>query len=203
MNAPGEHDAVRQLVDAVLGDLSVRSAMHVGRRREDGDAATFVIQTGEEGRHRIRLPELDSDVSIEQAIAQAQAHLEPVLGAPVPLCPLHEHALVGRVRNGHVTWMCGETDWQCTLGDYEERNWPQMDVRSLAPILSRRLRRRGTFPAVRTIGVGRSGDQLVADFGVVEVNDELLSALAEVAAPLPIRTHRSPNVMLRPLLLPE
>lgn len=51
---------------------------------------------------------------------------------------------------------------------YEQRTWPQLDVSRLAPILSRRLQRRGKFPAVRTIAGARSGDEWVADFGVVE-----------------------------------
>jgi hypothetical protein len=197
-----EHDPLLRLVDAVLIDLAVRSAMYVARRREDGDRDTFVIQTGEEGRFRLSLPDLDSDTSVEATVAEAQAHLGRVLDAPVPLCPLHQHALVGAVANGMLTWVCPNGEWECALGDYEELTWPQLDVRSLAPILSRRLQRRGTFPAVRSIGVTECGEQRVADFGLVEANDALLQVLAEVAAPLPMTAHESPNVMLRPLSVP-
>jgi hypothetical protein len=198
-----EHDPLLRLVDAVLTDLAVRSAMYVARRPKDGDRDTFVIQTGEEGRFRLSLPDLDSDGSIEATVAEAQAHLGQVLGAPVPLCPLHAHALVGEVANGMLTWVCPDGEWGCALGDYEERTWPQLDVLSLAPILSRRLRRCGTFPAVRTIGVTECGGQRVADFGLVEVNDELLQVLADVASPLAVMTHESPNVTLRPASLPQ
>ena len=198
-----ERDPLLQLIDAALGDLAVRSAMFVARRAEEGDRDTFVIQTGEEGRFRLNLPDLDSDESIEATVAQAQTHLAHVLGAPVPLCPAHGHALVGAVANGVLTWICPDGKWECALGDYEERTWPQLDVRSLAPILSRRLHRRGTFPAVRTITVTLCEDRSFAEFGLVVVNDELLQVLAEVAAPLAIRTHESPNVMLRPLSLPD
>ena len=72
-----------------------------------------------------------------------------------------------------------------------------VDVPSLAPILSRRLRRRGTFPAVRTIRMTECGGQRVADFGLVEVNDELLQVLGEVASPLPVMTHESPDLPSR------
>jgi hypothetical protein len=44
---PAEDDPVLRLIDAVLGDLAVRGGMYVGRRPEDGDAATFLIQFGE------------------------------------------------------------------------------------------------------------------------------------------------------------
>jgi hypothetical protein len=196
MRAP-ELDPQLLLVDAVLSDLAMRSGRFVARRARDGDRETFVIQTGEEGRLRLGLPDLYSDESIEATVAQAQSHLTQVLGAPVPLCPLHGHALAGAAAAGRLRWECPEGGWACALGDYEERTWPQLEVRSLAPILSRRLRRRGAFPEVRTIGVTQSGDQLIADFGLVEVSDELLAALAEVAAPLSITTHESPNVMIR------
>jgi hypothetical protein len=33
---------VVKLFDAALGEIAVRSVMYVGRRREDGDAETFV-----------------------------------------------------------------------------------------------------------------------------------------------------------------
>lgn len=64
-------------------------------RREDSDADTFVIQTVEKGRLRLGLPDLDSDLSVMAVVAAAQTHLWQVLGVPVRLCPMHEHALVG------------------------------------------------------------------------------------------------------------
>jgi len=129
-----EDDPRLALIDAVLHDLSLRSAMYVGRRREDGDADTFVIQTGEEGRHRLNIPDLNCDESIEAVVAEAQVHLQGILGAPVPLCPRHDHALRARATNGTLTWVCPGGEWQCPLGDYEELTWPQLDVESLAPI---------------------------------------------------------------------
>ena len=197
MKAPPQDDPRLAFIDAVLHDLSLRSPMYVGRRQEEGDARTFVIQTGEEGRHRLNMPDLASDPSIEAVVAEAQAHLRDVLGAPVPRCPRHNHALLARATNGTLTWVCPAGEWQCTLGDYEERTWPQLDVTSLAPILSRRLHRRGTFPAVRSIGVRTTDGKLIADFGVTAMTDELLQTLTEVAAPLPITTHHAPDTMIR------
>lgn len=76
---PPERDPRLRLVDAVLNDLTTRSAMYVGRRLEDGDADTFVIQTGSEGRFQLSLPDLNSDASIEAVVAEAQAHLSTSL----------------------------------------------------------------------------------------------------------------------------
>ena len=100
-----------RLIDAVLGDIAVREGMYVGRRPEDGDAATFVIQFGEEGRLRLGLPDLSSDTSIEAVVAEAQARLTEVLGTPVPLCPRHEHALLPSASAGRLGWVCPDGEW--------------------------------------------------------------------------------------------
>ena len=47
--------------------------MFVAGQPDEGDDATFVIQTGEEGRFRLPLPDLSSDASIERVIAAAQS----------------------------------------------------------------------------------------------------------------------------------
>jgi hypothetical protein len=76
-----ERPPVLMLVDAVLGDLVVGSAMYVARRREDGDAGTFVIQTGEDGQLRLDLPDFASGASVMAGVAAARTHLEQVLRA--------------------------------------------------------------------------------------------------------------------------
>ncbi len=116
-----ERDPVLRLVDLVLGDLAVRSAMFVGRRPQDGDSESFVIQTGEEGRHRVRLPDLDSRKAIEMFVAAAQHYLEEVLGAPVPRCPEHDHALVGTNESGSITWTCPEAAGDAKLATTRRR----------------------------------------------------------------------------------
>jgi hypothetical protein len=112
------------LADQVLGDLAPRGGMYVARRKEDGDQETMVIQTGEEGRHRLRLPDMSSSSSIERFIAEAQTHLERVFGRPLPGCLAHEHALCGVVEGGQVWWVCPDGGWRCQLGDYDDLNWP-------------------------------------------------------------------------------
>lgn len=88
MKCAVETDPVLRFVDALLSDLSLRSVIFVGRRAQDGDGSTFVIQTGEEGRCRLSLANLGLPISIEQVAAAAQAHLEGALSEPVPDMPL-------------------------------------------------------------------------------------------------------------------
>ncbi len=45
--------------------------------------------------------------------------------------------------------------------------------------------------------MSQSGDEWVADFGLVEINDELICILTNVAAPLRVQTHESPNDVIR------
>jgi hypothetical protein len=70
MKKPRAGDPLMRLVDAVLGDVAVPTAMYVARRRGDGDAETFAIQTGEDGRFRLSLPDPVSDTSIEALVAE-------------------------------------------------------------------------------------------------------------------------------------
>lgn len=200
MKQAAEADPALRLIDDVLADLAVRAGMYVARRAADGDADTFVIQTGEDGRKRLPVPDLGSDRSIAAVVHQAQTHLGEVLQAAVPLCPLHGHALVGTVSDRRLAWVCPDRKWRCELGLYETMTWPQRELGGdLAPVLMRRVNRRGTFRAVRTIAVRQVGDELVADFGLTETTSELLEHLAAAADPLPIETHYSPPVMIQPL----
>ena len=191
-----------RLIDAVLGDIAVRGGMYVGRRPEDGDAVTFVIQFGEEGRLRLGLPDLSSDASVEAVVADAQARLLEVLGTPVPLCPRHEHALAPRALAGQLGWVCPDGEWQCSVGDYAELAWPQFDLDVLAPILVGRLQRRGMRGWI-TLGVKATERGPVADFGVPEMSDELARALGDAAAPLPVMFHHQSRRGRRVSRLPQ
>lgn len=201
MKQPPERDPVLSLIDAALDDIAVRSAMYVGRRREDGDAETFVIQFGEDGRVRLGLPDLCSDTSIEAVVADAQARLTEVLGIPLPRCPRHQHALLPSASAGQLTWVCPDGEWQCPLGDYAELAWPRFDLDSLAAILAGRLQRRG-IAGVATIGVRATAEGAVAEFGVPEMSVKLARALEEAAAPLPVQFHHEPRQMIRVGVLP-
>jgi hypothetical protein len=196
MKRPPERDPVLQMIDAMLGDLSVRSVMCVGRRADAGDAESFVIQTGEVGRLRLRLPDLASDASIQAVAASSQAHLAELLGVPVPLCPRHRHALRAAVAEGHLTWVCPDRELQCGLGEYAELAWPQFDLDALAPILAGRLERRG-ITGVVTIGVTPGQRGPVAEFGVAEQSPELIHSLRNAAAPLPVAVHEEKRRMRR------
>jgi hypothetical protein len=202
MKRPAERDPVLRMIDAVLSDLSVRTGMYVGRRHQDGDATIFVIQTGEDGRYGVTLPDLASDTSIQNAAAEAQAHLAGVLRAPVPLCPRHDHGLIPTVAHGELAWVCPEGEWQCALGDYEELTWPQLDVESLAPILFRRLHRRGIGGGL-TVGVERTEQGLVAEIGVIEETADLIQAIRDASAPLPVAIHREKRRRIRVSSLSE
>lgn len=196
MKCAVETDPVLRFVDTLLSDLAVRSVMFVGRRAQDGDGSTFVIQTGEDGRCRLPLPNLRSPSSIEQVAAAAQAHLEHALNEPVPICSVHGHALDARTQGAGHEWVCPDGEWRCELGDYEERTWPQLDGPSLAPILSRRLARRG-IGSIATIAVRQTDHRLTANFGVSQVSPELVEKLRDAAAPLPIDVHREQRTFIR------
>jgi hypothetical protein len=191
-----DQEAALAFVDAVLGDLSVRHPRYVGRREQDGDVHTCVIQTGEDGRYRLALPDPASPRSLERFASEAQAHLAEALGAPVPRCPRHDHALTGQAVDGRFLWRCPQSAWQCALGLYEERTWPQLDAfADLAPILSRRLHRRGlTF---RSLGVTRTEHGLVAEVGLPKLTPELMGAIREAAAPVPASFRQDASVAIR------
>ena len=191
-----------RLIDAALRDIAVREGMYVGRRSDDGDAATFVSQFGEEGRLRLGLPDLSSDASIEAVVAEAQARLIEVLGTPVPLCPRHEHALLPRALAGQLGWVCPDGEWQCPLGDYAELAWPHFDLDLLAPILAGRLQRRGIRGWI-TLGVTATERGPVADFGVPEMSDELARSFRDAAAPLPVIFHHRSHSGRRVSRLPQ
>lgn len=182
-----EKDPVLRLVDTVIADLAVRPARYVGRRACDGDAETFVIQDGEEGRLRLALPDLKSPGSVVAMTEAAQSYLCSELGEPVPRCPLHNHPLGLAVLDRGFEWTCAAGRWRCSLGDYAEDAWPHFDSGQLPGILAGRLARR-QITGVRSIGVTESDGEQVATFGVseLELTPELVAALRDAAAPLRI-----------------
>jgi hypothetical protein len=181
-----DRHAVLEIVDRVLGDLALRDRMFVGRRPEAGESETVVIQTGEEGRHRLALPELESARSIETFMAAAQVHLGEVFGRPVPVCPRHDHALVGEAGGNEIAWVCPDGEWRCAVGDYEECIWPpELDAGNMAAVLSSRLARRG-IAGVRRLGFSRRGGDWVAELGIWPMDDNLIEAIRKAAAPVAV-----------------
>jgi Big-like domain-containing protein len=197
-----ENDPVLRLVDMVIADLAVRPARYVGRRARDGDAETFVMQDGEEGRLRLALPDLTSPGSVVAMTRTAQSYLCGELGEPVPRCPLHEHPLALVAVDGGLDWACPAGRWRCALGDYAEDAWPDFDSGQLPGILAGRLTRRD-IAGVRSIGVTESDGGKVATFGVseLELTRELVAALRDAAAPLRIEVqerHGLPRRVIAP-----
>lgn len=177
---------VLEMIDAVLGDLALRDRMFVGRRPEAGEAATIVIQTGEDGRHRIALPKFGSRESIETFMSEAQAHLGEVFGQPVPRCPRHDHALVGEASGRQIAWVCPDGEWRCAVGDYEECAWPpELDDGNMAAALSSRLTRR-QIAGVRRIGGARRDGEWVAQLGIWPMDDTLIENIRRAAAPIAV-----------------
>jgi hypothetical protein len=185
------HDAYRpavlELVDRVLRDLAPRDGMFVSRRDGEGDAGTVVIQTGEDGRYPLPMPDLSSGESIETFIEEAQRHLSQLFDRPLPRCPVHdEHALTGRAAGQHVTWVCPHGAWRCPLGDYEELTWPpHLDPGNMAAALCARLARR-RITGWRQIGFSRRGGGWVAEVGLWPMDPRLMEQIAAAAAPIPV-----------------
>jgi hypothetical protein len=181
------HDAVvLDLVDRVLCDLAPRDGMFVGRRDRDEDESSVVIQTGEEGRYRLSVPNVASPGSVEEFIAEAQAHLDEVFDRPLPPCPVHGHALIGQMRAGKITWVCPQGAWRCRLGDYEEQTWPpELDAGNMAAALAARLGRRG-INGWRRLGFDRQAGGWTARIGLWPMDAELMERIAEAARPIPV-----------------
>jgi hypothetical protein len=202
MKGTVETDPALHLVDMVIADLAVRPVRYVGRRHVDGDGETFVIQDGEEGRLRLGRPDLGSPGSVVAMAAAAQSYLGRERGEPTPRCPLHDHALGLAAVDGGFEWVCPDAGWRCRLGDYAEQAWPHFSVGQLAPILGRRLERRG-IKGVRSFGVAEGENGLAVTFSAADVTSELVAALTDAAAPRGVevhQAHRKPRRQVAPVL---
>lgn len=180
-----DRDTVLEIVDLVLGDLQLRDGMFVARRPDPEHPDLVVIQTGEDGRHALPVPNPRKRRSVEMFIVAAQAHLHEVYGQPVPLCPEHDHALVPRVEPGGVEWVCSDGGWSCALGAYEETTWPPpLDAGYLAAALAARLDRRGV-QGVRRIGCVERDGRWMAQVGIWPMDPSIIDAVTRAAAPVP------------------
>ena len=162
--------------------------MFVARRADAQDWRSIVIQTGEDGRHPVPV---DAG-ALDTFMAAAQAHLTEVYGRPVPRCPRHDHALVGRVRGDEAEWVCPDGDWSCAVGDYRERTWPpDVEAGDLAAVLCGRLERRG-IRGWRQLGFSRRGDDWVAEVKLWPMDAAVMDAIERAAAPLRVEFEPSP-----------
>jgi hypothetical protein len=187
--AGGDEELVEEVVDRVLADLALRGRMFVGRRADAGDRPSVVIQTGEEGRYRLRLPDLMAPETVEGFMADAQEHLGEIFGEPVPHCPMHDHALLGKVTGAEIEWVCPEGAWRCALGEYEERTWPpgsDVPAGAVAGALVQRFERRGVTGWQRA-GASVQDDVWVARVRVWPMDEALIDANRRAAAPVEVR----------------
>lgn len=191
--APSDHDQVLEIVDEVIGDLRLRDRMFTARRPDPERPEVIVIQTGEDGRHDLPIPNLQQPRTFETFIAAAQAHLQDVYGQPVPCCPRHHHALVARVEPGGIEWVCPHGAWRCPLGTYDESTWPPpLAAGDLAAALSARLTRRGVI-GVRRIGCIQEDEQWVAKVGIWPMSPAIIDAVTRAAAPIAVKIEPSPG----------
>jgi hypothetical protein len=195
--ATSDHDKILEIVDKVLSDLRLRDRMFTARRPDPERLDVIVIQTGEDGRQDLPIPDLEQAQTLETFIAAAQAHLNEVYGQPVPRCPVHRHALVARIDRGEIEWVCPDGAWRCRLGDYEESTWPPpLGAGYLAAAVSARLSRHGVS-GVRRIGCVQRDGQWVACVGIWPMSPSIIDAITRAAAPIPVEVEPCQDVFIR------
>ncbi len=183
-----------ELIDQLIDDLSrTEIVMFIGRRADEGDYRSFVVQTGGDGRWRIPLPDIDDPRSVMECAEQLQKLLTEIAGRTLPRCPLedHDHALRPGMASGRLGWLCPESTWSCKVGDYLEASWPQASV-PLAPLLMRRIQLHGLAgpeSGFRALSVTVDDDTRVAVIGVEHKTDALVAAFEALAAPLQVKVH--------------
>jgi hypothetical protein len=179
---------VLEFVDRVLGDLALRGGMFVARRPEGGEPDTIVVQTGEEGRYRIAVPEPGTATALERFMADAQAYLSEVFGQPVPRCPLHDHALIAQPGGREPSWVCPDGDARCAVGEYDELNWPPRrdDERGGVPsALVKRFARRG-IAGWQRVGVSLRDGRWVARVRMWPVDADVVAQIRRATAPIEV-----------------
>jgi hypothetical protein len=159
--------------------------MFVARRADESDWGFVVIQTGEEGRHRVRMPGRSS-AELTRFMVSAQAHVSVALCQPVPRCPQHDHALRPFSAANEAGWECPGGEWRCRVGDYEEQAWPLDLEWGMAAALCARLDRRGLDGWARVSVEDRDGEQ-IAHVGLRASDAELERAIRAAAEPLAVR----------------
>lgn len=191
--ANGGRDKVLEIVDLVLGDLRLRDRLFTARRPDPERPEVIVIQTGEEGRQYLPAPNLGDSRTLEAFIAAAQAHVQEVYGQPVPLCPMHHHALVGKVDRGEIAWTCPNVMWSCRLAVTRRTPGRQHWVAATSPrALCARLGRRGVTGWRRIVCVERDG-QWIAQVRIWPMSPAISRAINKAAAPIPVVIEASPG----------
>ena len=171
--------------------------MYVGRRLGAAGPGRVMIQSGEEGRHEFALPDLASPGSVLSFVAELQAHVSgsDVHDTLVPACPVasHEHALACSCADGEVLWVCPDGQWSSPIGEYDERNWPPVDLDSedVADRAITRISRRD-IDELRVVIPERRDDGWVLCIGVWPMTDAVVTQLRDIAAPVAIEVFPQP-----------
>lgn len=79
------------------------------RRPGAGAPGMVVIQSGEEGRHELALPDVAVPDAIVRFVAELQAHVIDVQGDELrPACPErpHTHFLACQAFDDEILWVC-------------------------------------------------------------------------------------------------
>ena len=115
----------------------------------------------------------------------------------LPLCPIHAHALIGRVIDGQVVWVCPQGAWRCPLGDYEEQTWPPaLDAGDMAATFAARLGRRG-ITGWRELGFSSREGRVGREVGLWPMDEDVMERISLAAAPIRAEFHPEDRVMDR------
>ena len=159
-----------------------------------------MIQSGEEGRRELALPDLSSPKAIERFVAELQAHISDPQRTNAA-CPLdsHNHALVCRSGDGAVRWVCPNAEWSSPIGEYDERNWPPADL-DADDIPHRAMNRicRRDIDALREAHPERRADGWVIRVGSWLMTNAVTAQLREIAAPVAVEVYPTPASGTRP-----
>lgn len=126
-------------------------------------------------------------------VCRLQAHLDVVLGQPVPRCPAHNVGLTPTRVGNEMTWTCPEGDFRCEVGEYElTAFWPPTQGDQwAAPLLAKRFHRYGVVGLSRFRLDDHDG-QLVARVAARPEADE--EAVRTAASPLLVELSRVPAI---------
>ncbi len=177
-------------LQALFSDLGIR-APHGISWSVDRAEPPLLVEVGLADGPSMEVELRDDGPLARVAVAErVQAHIDAAWEVALPPCPDHRVGLrPGRAAGDAIRWRCPQRDVDCAVGDYDELLWPARagDERQAAPLLARRLRRRGVT-GLNHFGVTDG----VVRASVHEGADE--EALRAAAAPLVVEIEWVPPV---------
>lgn len=197
---PRKDDRRLRFVDTVLYDLAfgggIDGGVGVMRRPGAGAPGMVVIQSGEEGRHELALPDVAIPDAIVRFVAELQTHVIEVQGELRPACPKHPHAhpLACGAIDDEILWVRPDGGWRGPIGQYDELNWPPTDLGAeiVPDRVFNRLARREIEEFREAHGERRDGRWVVC-VGVWPMSDEITTRLRQIAAPVDIEVYPQPG----------